>query len=78
MRKRAVIFLLLFLIVIALISASCLESATGLSSATTISTNTTPVPYDIQATRSADATATHGADLFIQQLTAMAEEANQP
>lgn len=78
MRKRAVIYILLFMLVIALVSATCFKSGAGLSSATTISANTTPVPYNIQETRSANATATYGADLFIQQLTAMAEENNQP
>jgi hypothetical protein len=78
MSKRAVAVVLLFFLVIVLISASCWQSAAGPSSATTISTNTTPVPYNIQETRSADATSTYGADLFIQQLTAMAEDGSQP
>jgi ABC-type oligopeptide transport system substrate-binding subunit len=78
MSRRTLICILLLLIMLATLATACIDGSGGAGGKNEASANSTPVPQYIQATLSADATATFGAQEFYAQLTAIAEEKNRP
>jgi hypothetical protein len=75
MKKLSVIFLLIILTILIINATSCIDGGNGNTNVGSLSATATSLPpFAVQATQSANATATYGAEQFHIQLTAIAEQ----